>query len=121
NITLHQSYLDTSFNTIIDTTLVNGNNFTLPCPTDPWFNSSYSRFEIKDIIAPNKTIEIETGTTYKEPMVFGDLHAFSFIALNSSILHNFTICFSEINLGIADITIRLYSAIYDSSTKKMKP
>ncbi|MHA2181767.1 MAG: hypothetical protein ACXAAH_10120, partial [Promethearchaeota archaeon] len=32
---------------------------TLPSPTDTFFNSSYTRFEIRDIYAPNKTLIVE--------------------------------------------------------------
>ena len=95
NITLHQSYLNTSFDTLLNNSIVNGNNFTLPSPTDLKFNSSYARFEIKDIIAPNITLNIESGISNKETMVFGDVHAFSFNALNTSMLFNFSICLSE--------------------------
>ena len=58
NITLHQSYLNNSFNTIVNTSKVNGNNFTLPSPTDISFNSTFTNMTIKDIYAPNKTLII---------------------------------------------------------------
>ncbi|MFX1457820.1 MAG: hypothetical protein ACFFDB_20820, partial [Promethearchaeota archaeon] len=121
NITLHQSYLNSSFNTILNTSIENANNFTLPCPTDTYSNSSYTKFNIVDIIAPNMTIDIETGTSNKETMVFGDVHAFSFIILNSSYLYNFSIMFSELLGFDAEVTLKLYDATYDSGTGKMKP
>ena len=49
NIVLHQSYLNNSFNAIINNSIVNGNNFTLPSPQDVNFNSTYTRFDIEDI------------------------------------------------------------------------
>ncbi|KKM64123.1 hypothetical protein LCGC14_1504550, partial [marine sediment metagenome] len=59
NITLHQSYVNRSFDTIVNTSIINGNNFTLPSPIDTYFNSTYTNITVKDIIAPNKTIIIE--------------------------------------------------------------
>ncbi|MFX1317422.1 MAG: hypothetical protein ACFE9T_16290, partial [Promethearchaeota archaeon] len=59
NITLHQSYLNESFNTILNTSIIDGNNFTIPSPTDTKFNSSYTKIEVEDIIAPNKSLIIE--------------------------------------------------------------
>ena len=107
NITLHQSYLNNSFNTIVNTSIVNGNNFTLPCPTDISFNSSYTNITIKDIIAPNKTFIVENDYSYHE-------------SLDSRIWASFEVkanCFLEnvsIRLrndgGDEDYNIRLYKS-----------
>ncbi|MFX1302439.1 MAG: hypothetical protein ACFE9X_03685, partial [Promethearchaeota archaeon] len=59
NITLHQSYLNNSFNKALNTSDSNNNKFLLPCPTDIMFNSSYVNITVDNIYAPNKTITIE--------------------------------------------------------------
>ncbi len=78
NVTLHQSYVNSSFDTIVNTSIVNGNNFTLPCPTDTWFNSSYTNITVKDIFAPNRSISIEEDSQ-------------SDVYMNSDIVTSFTI------------------------------
>ncbi|MCK4687355.1 MAG: hypothetical protein KAT66_04450, partial [Candidatus Lokiarchaeota archaeon] len=59
DIKLHQSYLNTSFNTSLNPSDSNNNSFYIPCPTDTTFNSSYTRFDIDEIYAPNKSLSIE--------------------------------------------------------------
>ena len=66
NITLHQSYFNDSFDTALSLSELNNNNFSLPSPTDTTFNSSYTNITIKEIYAPNKTLEIETGVSGSE-------------------------------------------------------
>ncbi len=93
NVSLHQSYLNNTFNTLLNNSDSNSNKFTLPSPTDTTFNSSFTRFEIENIIAPDKYIEIETGTSNSDNIV--NDHAFSFYVAGNGTLNNFTICFSE--------------------------
>ena len=64
NITMHQSYFNTSFNTIVNISITDGNNFTLPCPTDVNFNSSYTNITVNNVVAPNKTLDVETNPGY---------------------------------------------------------
>ena len=59
NITLHQSYMNTSFDTIVNTSIVNGNNFTLPSPKNVFFNSTFTNITVNNIIAPNKSLIID--------------------------------------------------------------
>ncbi|MFW9999516.1 MAG: hypothetical protein ACFE9Q_05050 [Candidatus Hodarchaeota archaeon] len=61
NITLHQSYLNNSFNTLLNASDVNNNTFTLPSPKYPTFNSSFVNVTINDIYAPDKALDVEPG------------------------------------------------------------
>ena len=62
DITLHQSYLNNSYNLMLNASDTNNNTFSIPCPTDTTFNSSYTKFEIDNIYAPNKSLVIEEST-----------------------------------------------------------
>ncbi|MFX1420522.1 MAG: hypothetical protein ACFE9N_16615, partial [Promethearchaeota archaeon] len=57
NVSLHQSYLNPS--PIGFTNLSNLNTFSIPCPTEPTFNASYTEFQIENIYAPNKSWVVE--------------------------------------------------------------
>ncbi|MFW9878594.1 MAG: hypothetical protein ACFFG0_36400, partial [Candidatus Thorarchaeota archaeon] len=57
NVTLHQSYLNAA--PIGFTNLSNLNTFSIPCPTEPTFNASYTEFQIENIYAPNKSWVVE--------------------------------------------------------------
>ena len=59
NITLHQSYLNNSFNTVLNASNPSNDDFKLPCPTDISFNTSFTQVQIEDIDAPNKTLTVE--------------------------------------------------------------
>jgi hypothetical protein len=121
SIALHQSYINNSFNTIVNTSKVNNNNFTLPSPTDTTFNSSYSRFEINDITAPNRTLTFETGTANDDPIP-NDV-SFSFVVPGNCTLTNMSICFSEtdsVNHVAPFLGVYLYRAIWDISAQKMR-
>ncbi|MEE9377582.1 MAG: hypothetical protein V3V33_06055, partial [Candidatus Lokiarchaeia archaeon] len=122
SITLHQSYLDESFNTILNTSIVDGNNFTLPCPKDIYFNSSYAKFEVEDIIAPNKTLKIGDESVLSDSLtLYG--WGFSFYTKGNGFLENFTLLFSETNPAVKDgyLSIELMSAIWESQDQCMKP
>ena len=115
NITLHQSYLDESFNTILNTSLVDGNNFTIPCPTDTKFNSSYTRFEVEDIIAPNKSIIVEDAVTSAQ-VNLGNYYA-SFEVIADCWLENISVLL--FTTGIATtFTIDVFAAKEDSGDLK---
>ena len=121
NISLHQSYLNNSFNTALSPSDPNNNSFSLPCPTDLTFNSSYTRFEVEDIVAPNKSIIVETGTTNDDPVPNGV--SFSFEVPGNSTLVNISICFSEtdtVNNVAPFIGVYLYRAIWDTGAQTMR-
>ncbi|GAH51146.1 unnamed protein product, partial [marine sediment metagenome] len=59
NVTLHQSYLNNSFNTALSPSDPNNNSFSLPCPKDITFNSTFTNITIQDIYAPNKSLIVE--------------------------------------------------------------
>ncbi|MFX0023224.1 MAG: hypothetical protein ACFE9S_12935 [Candidatus Hermodarchaeota archaeon] len=123
NITLHQSYLNNSFNLILNTSDSNNNKFTLPCPTDTTFNSSYTYVTVSDINAPNRTLEIETGVSGSESIRYVD-HALSFQVPGDGILDNLSICFSETQLlqdYDALVNIELWSASWNTGFSDWGP
>ncbi|UCF13379.1 MAG: hypothetical protein JSW06_03745 [Thermoplasmatales archaeon] len=59
NVTMHQSLNDTTRKEILNTSDPSQNSFTVPCPPDSDFNSTYTYIEVEDLYAPNKTIVIQ--------------------------------------------------------------
>ncbi len=115
NITLHQSYLDTSFNSILNTSDSNNNKFLIPCPTDTNFNSSYTKINIDDINAPNKTLIIED-----EEFAFNELldkaYYTSFQIPNNCYIENISIRAST--TASQYLEIRIYNASWDGTYLK---
>lgn len=114
NVTLHQSVNETygTGDTLYEITnfdSLDNRTFEVDCPTDPNFNSSYAKIDVEDIYAPNKTLEVELGTTYIYPLGT-DEWAFSFKVLKSCYLKEFSMCFSETHgasvHGTIDVAIR---------------
>ena len=121
NISLHQSYLNNSFNIALNTSDSNNNEFILPSPKDPTFNSSYTYINVESIDAQNKTIEVETGTGRGQDITTD--WSFSFEIPQSCILKNFSIALSD-NTGVAggsDISLRLYNASYNAGESRIEP
>jgi len=113
NITLHQSYLNNSFNTALNPSDPNNNSFLLPSPIDTAFNSSYTEIKIEDINAPNKTLNLELGTTLNNAL-FNNRIVGSFRVLNDCVLQNLSIYLSESGGGTADdATVRIQ--VFNSS------
>ncbi len=109
NMALHQSYINNTFNTVVNTSVVNGNNFTVLCPQDANFNSSYAKFTVEDITAPNKTLTIENETGASKVILSNSHYAFSFRVLGDCYLDNFSIALSSSTVG-GGITVDLYNA-----------
>lgn len=108
NITLQQSYLNST--AYVFENLSNQNSFYAPCPTEPTFNSSYTEIIIEDIIAPNKTLNIELGTSLNAHLSGSsdNTYAFSFEVEESCYLENFSMCFSENHADTDDGNIEVY-------------
>ncbi|MFX1594055.1 MAG: hypothetical protein ACFFCL_15300, partial [Promethearchaeota archaeon] len=115
NITLHQSYLNNSFNIILNTSDSNNNKFTIPCPTDTTFNSSYTNFDIKDIYAPNRTLIIED-----EELAFNEYldkaYYTSFQVPNKCYIENISIRVSTTTNQYLEV--RIYNASWDGTYLK---
>ena len=107
NITLQQSYLNST--TYVFENLSNRHNFYAPCPTEPTFNSSYTEIFIEDIIALNKTLNIELGNINDAHLSASSdkTYAFSFEVEESCYLENFSMCFSENHAATDDGYIQL--------------
>ncbi len=110
NIALHQSYLNDSFNIILNTSDSTNNKFKLPCPTNTTFNSSYTKFEIEDISAPNKTLIVEDDFTGVAEFLVNN-HYLSFNASGVGYIANISLriyCFD--NLDPSNVSLALFSA-----------
>jgi len=120
NVTFHQSLINKSVIEFLNLDV--SNNFTEPFPKFSGYNSSLINVTIDKIYAPNKYVEIETGTSSSEPIDHYDW-AFSFEVRGNCILDNFSMCFTEDHseLKNASIGLYLYSAIWDASEQTMKP
>jgi hypothetical protein len=114
NISLHQSYLNNTFDTVLNVSDSSNNKFSIPSPIDTLFNSSYARFDIKDISAPNKTLTVEDdlGVEVINPVSY---HYISFEVIGSGYIENITLHARETNApDTTGLTIYLYNAINDS-------
>ncbi len=114
DIKLHQSYLNTSFNTSLNTSDSDNNQFKLPCPTDISFNSSYTKIDIKDIYVPNRNMTIED-----DPKDFryelDSLHpkVTSFIMPSSGYLENISAYIYKTAISAGNLTVFLYNSTSD--------
>ncbi|MBA7520187.1 hypothetical protein ES705_12280 [subsurface metagenome] len=109
NVSLHQSYLNNSFNTIVNTSIVNGNNFTLPCPKDVNFNSTFTNITVKDIFAPNKTL---FNDWYDASYHLGSAVYASFKVEGTGFLENLSV-FLENLVGYQEtFSVRLFNATF---------
>ncbi len=115
NIKLHQSYLNNSFNTVLNTSDSNNNKFLLPCPTDTSFNSSYAKFDINNIYAPNKTLIVEDdslGVGF-ENFIITNYYS-SFTPKGVGYIENISLLIKLIDIvDHANLTIRLYNSEND--------
>ncbi|MFX0041295.1 MAG: hypothetical protein ACFE8L_00145 [Candidatus Hodarchaeota archaeon] len=115
NVTLHQSYFNESFNWNLNASDSNNNTFNIASPGNNNFFAKNISIEVMDIVAPNKTLVIETGTTLSTSIRNYD-HAVSFQVPGDGILDNFTMCFSESDLlddFDGSINLELWSASWN--------
>ena len=118
NISLHQSYLNNSFNTALSPSDSSNNSFSLPCPTDTHFNSSFTNVTIEDIYAPNKTIIIEDDDT--------SAHIFTYIPTAGSFniyskyyLVNFsTKLYAAADGHLSDIRVRILNSTWTGTANE---
>ncbi|MFX0005217.1 MAG: hypothetical protein ACFFAV_00680 [Candidatus Hermodarchaeota archaeon] len=114
DINLHQSYLNNSFDTALNNSDSNKNKFAIPCPTDTNFNSSYTKFDIENINAPNKSMIVEDdslGVGF-ESFIISNYYV-SFTPKGVGYLENISLLIKLINiLDPANLTIRLYNSEY---------
>ncbi|MFX1499681.1 MAG: hypothetical protein ACFFDH_01805 [Promethearchaeota archaeon] len=107
NITLHQSYFNDAFNKIVNTSIVDGNNFTIACPEDANFNSTFTNITVNDIIAPNRSLIIEETLSWQE--LLDSRRWTSFEVPGNCVLQNVSI-YVRNNTGEDDYEIRLYES-----------
>jgi hypothetical protein len=115
NLTLHQSILNTS--TISFSNLDNKNKFSEPFPNFNGYNTSLVNVSINNIYAPNKTMNIELGTTGTQNIYSGDNY-FSFQVKGTGYLTNFSVCLDEYaNLDDDDcqISVEIYTSQWINS------
>ncbi|TFF88821.1 MAG: hypothetical protein EU548_08385, partial [Promethearchaeota archaeon] len=124
DILLHQSIVDYEngdpIHEIADFDSIANRSFEIDSPSDTSFNSSYTEIKVEDIYAPNKTLNLELGTT-GNPTLSTFYWAFSFEVYSECVLENFSICFSETSGGTIDgkVEIRLYNA--DDTGTQIEP
>ncbi|MFX1309513.1 MAG: hypothetical protein ACFE8C_07420 [Promethearchaeota archaeon] len=120
NIKLHQSYLNNSFNTALSPTDQNNNSFSVPCPINPSFNSSYMRFEVEDIYALNKTLIIEDSIPHDSASsLAGSAYLTSFSILSNGYLANASFyLYVEFNPTVG---VYLYNSTWSVSNGRSEP
>ncbi|MHA1758559.1 MAG: hypothetical protein ACTSVV_17475, partial [Promethearchaeota archaeon] len=110
-ISLHESFLNTSL--LQMNNLSSKNTFKVPCPTTKNFNSSNINISIKDIYAPNVTINIEDDYSYYHELATKRFA--SFTVLGNAILENISIKVRNKNVGSERYYINVYNATQSGS------
>ena len=110
DMVLQQSYVDSSFNTILNTSIVNGNNFTLPSPTDVNFNSTFTKATVEGIIAPNKNLVVEDDLGSSPMIDNANSHYISFEPKGIGFINNISIRLRKDSAGNVNYSIYLYNA-----------
>ncbi len=115
NITLHQSYLNNSFNTALDLSDPNNNSILIPCPKDTFFNSSFTKISTEDIYAPNKTLIVEDDSLGVGFETFFITNGYaSFTPKGVGYIENISLLIKLIDIvDHANLTIRLYNSEND--------
>ncbi|MFW9829278.1 MAG: hypothetical protein ACFFEY_17010 [Candidatus Thorarchaeota archaeon] len=115
NILLHQAYLNNSFKTYLNASDPTNNTFYIPCPKETTFNSSYTRFDINNIYAPNKTLLIEDTPHDADSNLKDYTYMTSFRVNSSSLLINGSFNLYYNDGGTPTITVYLYNSTWINS------
>jgi len=113
NISLHQSYFRDSANIQINTSDNSNNTFSINCPKDANFNSTFINITIEDLFLDNNTIDIYTGSTTTDYVDLGDMAFSSFTVNETCLLSKFSLQLAV--TGEADITIYLFNSTWDGA------
>ncbi|KKL26696.1 hypothetical protein LCGC14_2392720, partial [marine sediment metagenome] len=124
NITLHQSYLNTSFNTDLNLSDPNNSSFILPSPKEINFNSSYTKISIDEIYAQNYTIVVEDD--FAGGSGFHNLDTdpiyMSFETKGVGYIENISIRLREFNLiDNTLLQLRFFNSEYDVGKSGIRP
>ncbi|KKK87596.1 hypothetical protein LCGC14_2751650, partial [marine sediment metagenome] len=124
NITLHQSYINNSFNTDLNLSDPNNNSFLLPSPKEINFNSSYTKINIDEIYAQNYTIVVEDdfagGSGFH--LLDTDPIYMSFETKGVGYIENISIRLREFVLGDNSLLqLRFFNSEYDVGKSGIRP
>ena len=110
DVILHQSYLNNSYNIMLNVSDTNNNTFSIPSPLYPNFNSSYAQFEVDNIYAPNKTLIVEDDLSGGNMLGSGlNSHYISFETIGIGYIETINLSLKESGGG-ATLTIYLFNA-----------
>ena len=120
NITLHQSLVDTTTKQFTD--LDSSNRFTEPFPIFSGYNTSLVNISINSINAPNKTLNLELGTTNNDQISW-DLLSYSFRIRTTCLIQNLSIYLSESGGtgGAVDVKLYIYNATWNAGQSRIEP
>jgi len=120
NITLHQSYLNSTYNKHFSPDDPNNRTISVPCPKDTTFNSSFTKIQVSNIQAPNKSFIIEDDRDWQQSLA-SRIWA-SFTVRGSGYLENVSIRVRN-NDDNEQYNIRLYNSTSWTyqSTNYIKP
>jgi len=107
NASIQQTYINTSYNTNLDPNDINNNTFSIKTPNSG-FNLSSTNITISNIIARNKTLDLELDTSVSTDLTDDYHYALSFEIKRTCILYNFSLYFSEIGGDGGPATIRIF-------------
>ncbi|MFX0177733.1 MAG: hypothetical protein ACFE85_16085, partial [Candidatus Hodarchaeota archaeon] len=121
NITLQQSLVNNSVVEFLN--LDDSNTFTEPVPNFSGYNTSYVNISVDAINAPNKTLNLELGTTLNGAF-FNERIVSSFRIRKSCILQNLSLYISESGGGTSDdatIRIQIFNSTWNSVESRIEP
>ncbi len=120
NITLHQSYLNTS--TIEFTNLDSENNFLEPFPNFNGYNTSFINMTVDSINAPNYTLVVEDDTiTNFDDFTNSNPDVTSFEVIGNGYLENISVYVRNVAGNPATVTMVLYNSTWDTGNSRSEP
>ncbi len=121
NITLHQSYYNTSFNKYLNASDPSNNTFVIPHPKDANFNSSFTNITVTQVHASNISLIIENYSSTTSYNLTSNATATSFQMASNGYLEQVSIWINNTKNAPGKIKIVLYNSTWDPQTSKNYP
>ncbi|MHA1727021.1 MAG: hypothetical protein ACTSXH_19635, partial [Promethearchaeota archaeon] len=113
NITLHQSYYNSSFNKFLNASDPSNNTFVIPHPKDANFNSSFTNITVTQVHASNVSLIIENYSSTTSYNLTSNATATSFQMASNGYLEQVSIWINNTKNAPGKIKIVLYNSTWD--------
>ncbi|MFX0189095.1 MAG: hypothetical protein ACFE8A_15325, partial [Candidatus Hodarchaeota archaeon] len=123
NVSLHQSLYDTSSKSIANTTDAINSTFSVDCPTDTNFNSTYTYIEVENIVSHNKTITLQTlfSPNASDEFSQGKLKANSFTIDDGVYLENVSVYITAAKNKFFEFKVVIYNSSWSVANSRSEP